>query len=175
MSPSSSEKPIHRCVENEASTLPKETLHVIAHAVFERKTRLVAKRFAGAGEISLREILIMRVGIIEVVGLKICAQTFVENLDEFVTRARLARADIVNSAPLSVERLNGAFNSVLHVNEIAFLLAVLKNARSFAGLYLLREMINHACGHAFVRFARSVNIEITQPDDDPVRRPGSSV
>src|SRR4029077_15026016 len=37
--------------------------HVIAHAVFERKPRLVPKRFSCAGEIGLREVLIMRVRI----------------------------------------------------------------------------------------------------------------
>jgi hypothetical protein len=54
-----------------------QPLHVIAHSVFERKPRLVSERFARAGEIGLREILIMRVRIIEVFGLKICAQTFI--------------------------------------------------------------------------------------------------
>jgi hypothetical protein len=57
--------------------LPKQPLHVIAHAVFERKPRLVPEGFARVGEIGLREVLIMRVGIIEVFGLKVCAQTFI--------------------------------------------------------------------------------------------------
>src|SRR5215472_47616 len=76
----------------------------------------------------------------------------------------------MNSARLCVERTNGAVHRVSDVNEITFLLAVLKNARSLAGLYLLSQVINHACGHALVRFTRSVNVEVTQPDDDPVRR-----
>ena len=54
-----------------------QPLHVIAHAVFERKLRLVSERIARAGEIGLREVLIMRVRVIEVFGLKICAQTFI--------------------------------------------------------------------------------------------------
>jgi hypothetical protein len=52
---------------------------------------------------------------------------------------------------------------------------VLENARSLVGLYLLRKMINHACGHALVRFTWSVNVEVTQPHDDPFLRLGSSV
>ncbi len=54
-----------------------QPLHVVAHAVFERKPRLVSERIPRAGEIGFREVLIMRVRIIEVFGLKICAQTFI--------------------------------------------------------------------------------------------------
>jgi hypothetical protein len=57
--------------------LPKQPLHVIAHAVFERKPRPVPERFARVREIGLRKVLIMRVRIIEVFGLKVCAQTFI--------------------------------------------------------------------------------------------------
>ena len=54
-----------------------QPLHVIAHAVFERKLRLVSERVPRASEIGLREVLIMRVRIIEVFGLKVCVQTFI--------------------------------------------------------------------------------------------------
>lgn len=54
-----------------------QPLHVIAHAVFERKLRLVSERIARAGEIGLREVLIMRVRIVEVFGLKVCAKAFI--------------------------------------------------------------------------------------------------
>ena len=70
---------------------------------------------------------------------------------------------------LRLERAERSLHDVLHVNEIALLLAVFEDARALPGLHLLREMINHARGHAFVRFARAVNVEVTQPDDDPVR------
>ena len=45
---------------------------------------------------------------------------------------------------------------------------MLEDARPLAGFHLFGEMINHACGHAFVRFARAVNVEVTQPNDDPI-------
>jgi hypothetical protein len=54
-----------------------QPLHIIAHAVFERKPRLVSERIPHGGKIGLREVLVMRVRIIEVFGLKICAQTFI--------------------------------------------------------------------------------------------------
>ena len=59
------------------ATSPVQPLHVIAYAFFQRKPWLVAKRAPRVCEIRLREILIMRVRIIDVVGLKICSQTFV--------------------------------------------------------------------------------------------------
>src|SRR6266498_3354724 len=83
---------------------------------------------------------------------------------------RLASAEIINPARLRIDRADAAFDSVLHVNKVAFLLAVLENPRSVTGLHLLRQMINHARGHSLVRFARSVNVEVTQADDDPIRR-----
>ena len=59
------------------SSYAEQPLHVVSHAIFERKSRLVSKRISRAGKIGLRKVLIMRVRIIEVFGLKICAQTFV--------------------------------------------------------------------------------------------------
>src|SRR5213079_2920998 len=47
--------------------------------------------------------------------------------------------------------------------------AEFENARALAGAHLLRQMINHACGHAFVRFAWAINIEVTQAYNDPIR------
>src|SRR6516225_5082267 len=117
----------------------------------------------------------MRVRIVEIFGLEVCTQTFIQNFYEFVEGARLTCAEVVNSTNFCVERANGSFNSILHVNEIALLLAMLENARSLTRLYLLRQMINHARGDALVCFARSVNIEVTQPDHDPVRRLGGSL
>ena len=73
--------------------------------------------------------------------------------------------------PLSLrfERADAALDDVFHVNEIALLLAVFENTRTLAGLHLFARVINHARGHAFVRLAWSVNIEVTQSDNDPVR------
>ena len=45
---------------------------------------------------------------------------------------------------------------------------MLENSRTLSGFHLPREMENHAGGHAFVRLARLVNIEVTEADDDPV-------
>src|SRR5207244_9973296 len=94
--------------------------------------------------------------------------------DQLVERTRLARAEIVNSAALGLESANAAFDDVLHVNKIAFLLAVLENARPLTGLHLARQMIHHAGGHALMCFPRTINIEVTQTDDDPTRRRGGS-
>ena len=54
-----------------------QPLHVIAYAFFERKLRLITKRAARARDIGLGEILVMRVRIVEVFGLKVCSETFV--------------------------------------------------------------------------------------------------
>src|SRR5438309_2677627 len=109
----------------------------------------------------------MRVRIFDVVGLKFCAETFVEHVDELVERARLTGTEIVNSALLRFERENASFHHVLHVNEIALLIALFENAWTLSRLHLLREMINHASGHAFVSLAWAVNVEVAQPDNDP--------
>ena len=53
--------------------LSVQPLHVIAHAVFERKPRLVSERFARAGEIGLREVLIMDMRIFNVIRFQISA------------------------------------------------------------------------------------------------------
>src|SRR5258707_99847 len=86
----------------------------------------------------------------------------------------MARAEIVNSAVLRIESANAAFDDVLHVNKIAFLLAVLENSRPLTGLHLPRQMIDHAGGHALVCFSRSINVEVTQANADPVRELGGS-
>src|SRR5260370_14799971 len=109
----------------------------------------------------------MRVRVFDVIGLKFCAETFVEHIDELIERARLSGAEIVNSTPVRFERENASFHHVLHINEIALLIAMLENARALPRLYLLREMINHARRNAFVPFARTITFEIAQPDDDP--------
>src|SRR5262249_49625106 len=155
---------------NTLKGLPKQPLHVIAHAIFERKPRLVSESIARAGDIGLRKGLIIRVRIIKVFGLEVFAQALILAGDEVVKRPRLARSYPCNSARLSIARADAALHSVLDVNEFAFLLAVLENARPLAGLHLLRKMVNHTCWHSLVRFARSVNVEVTQPDDDPIRR-----
>jgi GNAT superfamily N-acetyltransferase len=54
-----------------------QPLHVISHTVFEPKLRFVTQRVARVREIGLGEILIMRMRIIDVIGLKICAQAFI--------------------------------------------------------------------------------------------------
>ena len=107
--------------------------------------------------------------IIDVIRLKTCAQTFVEHVHQLVKRARLARAEIVNSARFRIERVNAALHRILHIDEISFLLAVLENAGALAGFHLSGQMIDHAGGHALVRLARPINVEVTQPNNDPVR------
>ena len=57
-----------------------QPLHVIAHPIFEAKSWLVTERAAGIREIGLCEVLVMRVRVIDVIRLKICAETFVENV-----------------------------------------------------------------------------------------------
>src|SRR5678815_106799 len=91
----------------------------------------------------------------------------VQNRDELVERSRLARAEIVNSALFRLQRAQRSLYNVFHVNEIPFLLAVFENSRALPLFNLPGEMQNHARGNAFVRFARTVNIEITQSDDLP--------
>src|SRR6266508_3055042 len=80
----------------------------------------------------------------------------------------------MNSAGARIERANAAFDDVLHVHKIPLLLTVLKDARSLPRLYLARQMINHTGGHAFVSLARSINVEVTQAYDDPIRQLGGS-
>ncbi len=59
-----------------------------------------------------------------------------------------------------------AVHDVLHVNEIADLLAVLENARRLPAADLLRELQDHAGGRALVRLARAVDVEVAQADHD---------
>jgi len=67
-----------RCSGAQAGSLASvQQLHVITYAFFQGKPWLIAERAARAREISLREVLIMRVRIIDVVRLKIGSQTFV--------------------------------------------------------------------------------------------------
>ena len=80
----------------------------------------------------------------------------------------LARTEIKNSALGRFERANTSFDDVFDVNEVAFLFALFENARSLPGFYLLSEVVNHASRHAFVRLARTINIEVTKTDNDPV-------
>src|SRR6266550_1861527 len=143
--------------------------HIIGYPRFKWKLRGVPERAARLGQIRLGEILVMGVRIIEVIGLKIGLQSAIQNKDELVKRSSLATAEIVNSARAGIERANRSIHHILHINEIAALFAVFENARALASAHLLRQMINHACGHAFVRFARAINIEVTQSHDDPIR------
>ena len=100
--------------------LPRiQPLHVIAHAFFQRELRLVTQRVARIRQIGLREVLVMRVWIIDVIRLKICAQAFIENIDQFVERARLARAEVINPARLRIERADAPPDRVVHVNKVA--------------------------------------------------------
>src|SRR4029453_12510246 len=92
-----------------------------------------------------------------------------QNIHQLIKRTRVARPEIVDSAGLGGERANAAFDGVLHVYKIALLLAMFENSRSSSRFHLFREMINHARWDALVSFARSVNVEVTQTDDDPVR------
>jgi hypothetical protein len=148
--------------------LPEQPFHIIAHSLFQWESWLIPERTARVRQIGLRKVLVMGVWVIDVIGLKTCAKAFVKNIDQFVKRARLARAKIINSARLRIERANAAFDGVLHVNKVALLFAVFENARVLAGFHLLRQMINHARWHAFVRFTWPVNVEVTQTDDDPI-------
>src|SRR5438093_1544703 len=75
---------------------------------------------------------------------------------------------------LTARDSSAALGGVLHVNKVALLLAMFENARPLAGLHLLCKMINHARWHAFVRFARPVNVKVTQADDDPASGLGGS-
>src|SRR5207248_3751692 len=102
------------------------------------KARLVAECAPRVRKIGLREMLIMLVRIIDVIRLKICAEAFVEDVDQFVKRTRLAGSEIINPARLRIERADAALYRVLHVNKIALLLAMFENARPLASLHLLR-------------------------------------
>src|SRR5207302_11519495 len=133
-------------------------------AALERELRLITERAANFIQVCFGEVLVMRVRILDVIGLKFCAEAFVKDVNELIERARLARTQIVNAAPLRFERENTSFYDILHVNEIALLIALFKNARSLTDFHLLRQMINHARGHALVRLARTVNIEVAQAD-----------
>src|SRR5260370_18595749 len=80
-----------------------QPLHVVAHTVFQRKAWLVTERAARVREIGLREILIMRMRILDVIRSKICAEAFVENIHQFVKRARLAGPKFINSTGSPIE------------------------------------------------------------------------
>src|SRR5438067_1458603 len=149
-------------------TLLVQPLHVIADPFFQREARLVTERAARVRQIGLREVLIMRVRVIDVIWSKICAEAFVENIYQFVKRTRLAGPKIINAAGLRIERPGAAFDRILHINKITLLLAMFENALPLTRFHLLREMITHARGHALVRFAPPVNVEVTQADDEPV-------
>src|SRR5438067_1458606 len=109
----------------------------------------------------------MCVRVIDVIWSKICAEAFVENIYQFVKRTRLAGPEIINAAGLRIERADAAFDRILHINKITLLLAMFENAWPLTRFHLLREMINHARGHALVRFARPVNIAMRSAQENP--------
>src|SRR6476620_5497751 len=156
-------------VPDSGRLLSIQPCHIIGYPRFKWKLRGVSERAARVGQIRLGEVLVMGVRIIEVIRLKISLERAIQNKDELVKRSSLAAAEIVNSARAGIERANCSIHHILHINEIAALFAVFENARALAGAHLLRQMINHACGHAFVRFARAINIEVTQAYNDPIR------
>src|SRR6476660_447525 len=133
-----------------------QPLYIIANAFLQRIARFISKRGVGVAQVGLREILIVSVRIFDVIGLKIRSQNFVQSLDQLIKSSRLSRSKIVDAAGGGTHRSNRAANNILHVNEIPLLLAVLENARTLTGLNLLRQMINHAGGNTFVRFARAI-------------------
>src|SRR5207302_10705174 len=121
-----------------------QPLHVIRYAALERELRLVTKRAPYFVKIGFGEVLVMGMRILDVIGLKFRSETFIERVDQFVERARLAGAEIVDSALLRFQRENASLDHVFHINEIALLVALFENARPLARLHLLSEMINHA-------------------------------
>src|ERR1700694_861772 len=54
-----------------------QPLHVIFHAGFERKLRLITERAPDFVQICLGEVLIVRVGIVDVIGDQSCSEAFV--------------------------------------------------------------------------------------------------
>ena len=54
-----------------------QPIHIIFHARFEGKSRLITERAPNLIQIRLREVLIMRVWIIDVIGHEFCAEAFV--------------------------------------------------------------------------------------------------
>src|SRR5258707_7364896 len=129
-----------------------QPFHIIGYPCFKWKLRGVTECAARVGQIRLGEILVMGVRIIEVIRLKISLQGAVQNKDELVKRPGLAATEIVNSARAGIERANCSVHHILYIDEIAALVAVFENARALAGAHLPRQMINHARGHALVRF-----------------------
>src|SRR3984893_8984097 len=107
-------------------------LHVIFHPGFERKLRRITERAPNLVQIGLGEILVMGVGIVDVIGLQFGAQTFVQDIDQIVERARLAAAQVINPALLRLELEDASIDNVFHLNEVALLFSLLENARSLS-------------------------------------------
>src|SRR5205085_3556524 len=104
-----------------------QPIHVIGYATLERELRLVTKRAPNFVEIGFGKVLVMGVGIFDVIGLKFRPETFIERVDQFVERARLAGAEIINSALLGFESENASLGHVFHINECTFLVVLFNN------------------------------------------------
>src|SRR4051794_4387056 len=101
-----------------------EPSHVIEYPFFEWVARFIAKCGPGATQVRLCEILIMGVRVVDVFGFEVRTERFVQNLHELVEGARLTETEVVDPALLRVHRGHRAGHDILHVNEIALLLAM---------------------------------------------------
>src|SRR6266567_7581188 len=106
--------------------------HIIGYTRFKWKLRGVAECLARPGQIRLREILIMRMWVIEVIRLKVCLQRAIQNKNQLVKRSGLTAAEIINPTHIRIERANRSIDHILYVNEVTLLLAVFENAWALA-------------------------------------------
>ena len=71
---------------------------------------------------------------------------------------------------LCLQSPNTSFDHVFYINKITLLLAMLENAEGArrTSSFALDNLINHARRNTFVCFARTINVEVAQPDDNPI-------
>jgi hypothetical protein len=112
--------------------------------------------------------LVEWVRVIEVVGIVVCPERFVEKRNDLIERGGAPGSDIIHTAAIGLCGQQSRLHNVFDIHKVALLLPVFKDPRSLARLNLLRQLVDHAGSGAFVGLAWPVHIEVPEPDDSPV-------
>ena len=94
--------------------------------------------------VGLREVLVEGVGIVEIIGLMVRAEGFVQRIDDLIERSRLAGAEVHDGGFFGLVRQEGGGDDVFDINMIAFLLAPFENSGAVSFHHLEGKLVDHA-------------------------------
>ena len=141
---------------------------VIGDAGRGSKLGFVAEFFAGERHVGLGVGLVEgAVRVVDVIRGQGQAEVGVERGDDLIERGGHARTAVVEAALGGAGRPDGAGHHVLHIDEIAPVLAAAEHAGPPARFHLEVKLVDHARGGVLVGLARAVDVEILQADDAP--------